>query len=101
MTIKERLKEIHDDGFNVYMMLNKLKKVLKRPDFPDEVIIRFCEAYWKHKPVDKKAHYPYFLKTFQLVSAQWHAENQQREGEKYKKAPVSKLIKDILKEMGT
>jgi hypothetical protein len=101
--IQALLKKINDDGFPIYMMLNKLKKELKRTEnFPDEVIILFSESYWKYKPVDKKGHYPYFIKTFQMVSAQWHANNQIRESAKYKNQPaMAQSVKDVLKGMFT
>ena len=95
--VEVALKTVYADGFNVYMMLNKLKKDLKRRDnFPDEVLLLFCEHYWKYHSEVKRT-YPYFLKAFQMVSAQWHAGNQIREGQKYKKEGMAQSIKDILK----
>jgi len=97
--IQKRLKAINDDGFNIYMMLNKLKKDLKRKDdFPDDLIYRFCDHYWKYKPTNK---YIYFLQSFKQVSAQHTAEQNVKEGEKFKKDSkhTPQAMKDILKGM--
>ena len=98
--VEEELKKVYKDGFNIYMYLNKLKKELKRKEnFPDEVILRFCKAYWKNKPGVEKP-YPYFIKTFRMVSSDWHANQQQAEHDKYKKQPpMAQSVKDILKGM--
>ena len=95
---KTALKKMYDDGFNIYMMLNKLKKELKRKEpFPPAVILRFSDAYWKYKPEKKEANYPYFLKTFRMVSADWFANQNQQEHAQYKKEGMSQHIKDVLK----
>jgi hypothetical protein len=98
--VEVALKNVYKDNFNVYMMLNKLRKDLKRKDpFPDEVVLRFCEHYWKYHSQVKNT-YPYFLKAFQMVSADWYANQHQAEHAKYKKqAPIAQSVKDVLKGM--
>ena len=92
--------KVYKDGFPIYMMVSKLKKELKRKaPFPDAVIMRFCKAYWERKPGVLKG-YPYFLKTFQMVSSDFYANQQQQEHADYKKqAPIAQNVKDILKGM--
>jgi hypothetical protein len=91
--------KVYKDGFNIYQMTSRMKKHLKRTeDFPDGVMLRFCEAYWKNIPQVKNS-WPYFTKTFAMVSAEWHAQQNEREGEDLKKAPVPQAMKDIMKGM--
>jgi len=95
----KRLKAVYDDGFNIYMMLNKLKKELgKKDNFPDALIDIFCANYWKYKPKNK---YIYFLHSFKQASAQYNAEQSVKEGERHKKESkhTPKLMKEILKGM--
>ena len=95
--VEAKAAKVHAAGFNIYMIVSKLKKDLGRTAaFPDEVILLFIEHYWKYKP---KETYPYFLKAFQMVSGQWHADNQVKRNEEYKKQGMPQSIKDILKGM--
>jgi len=69
--------KVYKDGFPIYMMVSKLKKELKRTD-----------------------PFPYFIKTFQMVSADWHANQQQSEHAAHKKQPpIAQSVKDVLKGM--
>ena len=92
--------KVYKDGFNIYQYVGKLKKELKRSrPFPDPVIMRFCEAYWKHKPGVEKP-YPYFIKTFQMVSSDYYANQNQQEHADIKKQPaMAQSVKDVLKGM--
>ncbi len=101
--VEHEAAKVYKDGFPIYMMVGKLKKELKRTKpFPDPVIMQFCKAYWKHKP-NAENPYPYFIKTFHMVSAEWHSTMQQAEHQKHKmdRAPVAQSIKDVLKGMFT
>ena len=95
--VEEALNKVYKDGFNIYMMLNRVKKDIGRTEnFPDEVILSFCEHYWRYKPAAK---YPYFLKAFKMVSGQWHADNQIKRNKEYKTQGIPQSIKDIMKGM--
>ena len=92
--------KVYKDGFPIYMMVSKLKKELKRSrPFPDAVIMKFCEAYWKNKPGVQKE-YPYFIKTFSMVSADYYANQQQKEHDALRKQPpIAQSVKEVLKGM--
>jgi hypothetical protein len=100
VAVEHAAAKVYKDGFPIYMMVSKLKKELKRTEpFPDPVIMRFCDAYWKNKPGVQKE-YPYFIKTFQMVSSDYYANQQQKEHADLKKQPVmAQSVKDVLKGM--
>ena len=99
--VEKKAAAVYKDGFNIYMYDGRLRKQLKRSGpFPDAVMLRFFDAYWKNKPGVQKP-YPYFIKTFQMVSADYFANQQIAQHQKYKeeRAPVAQNVKDILKGM--
>lgn len=100
VAVEHAAAKVYKDGFNIYQYVGKLKRELKRKDpFPDPVIMMFCKAYWERKPGVLKE-YPYFIKTFQMVSSNYYANQQQEEHKKYKKQPaMAQNVKDILKGM--
>ena len=97
--VEVRAALVFQDGFNIYQMVSRMKKELKRSaPFPDDVILRFCVAYWRSKPAVKNS-WAYFTKTFVMVSAQYHAQKNEAEGNAYKKAAVPESIREIMKGM--
>jgi hypothetical protein len=93
------LKKVYDTGFNIYQLIAKTKKELHwGPDqkFPDEVILKVCEQYFKDKGTIKKQ-FPWFIKVLSMESAAYQARKNIEENEKAKKEPV--IIGDLLKEI--
>lgn len=93
------MKEVYDRGINIYMLINKTKKELKRVDhFPNSVIIEVCKEYISRLDQGQiNKTYPYFLRLLKAKSAEWHANNQIKEHEKHKKEPpIAESVKDIL-----
>jgi len=98
--VESKAAAVYKDGFNIYMYIGRLKKDLSRKSFPDQIIMAFCDAYWKSKPAAKNQ-YPYFLKTFKMVSAEYFANQQQADHARHKaeRSPVAQSVKDVLKGM--
>ena len=97
--VEVAMKNIYKDGFNIYMMLNKLKKDLKRKDhFPDDLVLAFCGHYWKYRSAVKHT-FPYFRKAFRMAASEYHANLQIQEGESHKNKEVSQIVKDLMKGM--
>jgi len=81
-------------GFNVYKLLGKLKK-MRGVEVPEEVVNRICASYIKNKAGIKKL-WPWFLVTAKKEWEVWHVGQQIKEGEEWKKTPVSPLIAQLL-----
>jgi hypothetical protein len=97
---KNLMAEVYKRGCNVYMMINKTKKKLKKVDnFPSEVIIEVCKEYLRYKNFDKiKSDYAWFIRVLIAKSDQWNANRQIAEHQKYKQQPaMAQSVKDILK----
>jgi len=93
------LKEVYDNGLNIYQLINKVKKKMKwKKDqkFPAEVLIEVCKRYFKDRPSIKNA-WGWFIIVIQSESAVYFARKSIEEGEKWKKAPVAQSIKDIIR----
>ena len=110
MTTEEKLEkeatdlmaQVYRRGCNIYMMINKTKKKLKKVDnFPPEVIIGVCKEYMRFKDMDKiKSDYAWFIRVLTAKSGEWNANRQISEHQKYKKQqPIASNVKDILKGM--
>ena len=70
------LKKIYSGGFNIYRLLNNLKKKIGFPtnfNFPEEVIIKVCNQYFKDKAKIIKP-WPWFIRVFAKESEKYHAE---------------------------
>lgn len=89
------------DGLNIYALMTKIKKQLKQPagfEFPEEVLLKTCEAYWREKETIRQP-WPWFVK---VVADEWSRFNVNREvaeGESFKASGASPVIADILKRM--
>ena len=83
----ELLSKIYDMGFNIYKLINKMKKQLKwgkDQNFPDEVVIGVCRQYVKDKK-KIKSEWAWFSKVMRVESAAYFARQSVVEGEKWKK----------------
>lgn len=81
-------------AFNIYRLLGKLKK-MRGIEVPEEVVNRICTSYIKNKAGIKKL-WPWFLVTAKKEWEAWHVDQQIKEGEEWKKAPVSPIIAQLL-----
>lgn len=90
---QEQMKVV-SKGFNIYQFLTKLKKD-KKIEIPEEVIARICASYAKNKAGIKEV-WPWFIVTTQKEWEAWNAEQQIKQGQEWKKAPVAPAIAQIL-----
>jgi hypothetical protein len=89
---QEELKTVSKE-FNIYQLLGRLKK--KEVEIPEAVINRICASYTRNKPGVKKP-WPWFLITTKKEWEFWNAEQQIKEGQQWKKAPVAPAIAKLL-----
>ena len=83
--LKIELDKIKSDGCNIYQLMYRLKKMMKKPKdwaFPEPVLFQVCESYWKYKPVKP---WPWFLKVIKQQSRIYFADQHIRQNELYKK----------------
>ncbi len=74
--LKAALDEISKGGLNIYALINKLKKQMDLPkdfQFPEEVLLKVCQAYDKKKIQEP---WPWFVKVIKDETAMWHANKQ-------------------------
>lgn len=90
---QEELKTVSME-FNIYQLLGRLKKT-KGVEIPEEVVVKICASYIKNKPGIKKL-WPWFLITTKKEWEAWNAEQQIKEGQRWKKAPVAMVIAKLL-----
>jgi len=98
---KIQMKLVYDRGINIYMYINKTKKLLKKTDhFPPQVIISVCGEYIYRLDTGKVENtYLYFIKVLRMKSAEWHANQQIQEHQKVKNTKMSESVKSVLKGM--
>lgn len=94
--LKAAFDKLLNDGFNIYSLLNRLKKESKvGAEVPEEVLLRVCDSYWKNKP--KKA-WPWFTTA---ITQEWQAYNarlHEQESETIdKRGPIASSLKGIMK----
>lgn len=94
---QELLKTISKE-FNIYQLINKLKKDNKIIEIPEEVLVKICNCYLKNKG-KIKADWPWFVVSVEKAWQEWNAEQQIKQGQEWKKAPVAPAIVQILAEM--
>lgn len=112
--LKQELDKIKDNGCNLYMLMNRLKKTInlkrKRNDkpelgnfsFPEEALLRVCDSYWKYKP---KQPWPWFLKVIDSEAQKQLMQEEDKVNEKYRDPAVKRSktvplqMKDALKQM--
>lgn len=92
------LNKVFKDGFNIYSLINRVKKELKwgaGQMFPEEVLMRVCEAYEQDKGKITEP-WPWFVKVLKLESANWNANRNMAEGQGHKQANMALSVKQIL-----
>ena len=99
--VEAKAKEVYDKGFNIYMMVSKLRKKMNlTEEFPDSVIIDTCNEFIKCKEKGEvEFDYPWFVRVFEHNSGQYFANRHQAEGKKHKNQRVPQTMKDIMKGM--
>lgn len=88
------LKAVCKTGFNIHSLINKFKKK-HGYDLPDPVITKVC-GYYVHNSGKIKNQWGWFLVSVKRASEAYFAQKNREEGEKWKKAPIAKELKDII-----
>jgi hypothetical protein len=78
---------------NIYALLERFNKEHKYYP-PKEVLIKICEQFLKSK-VERP--YPYLKIALNKATEEWFAQQNIKEGEQWKNAPIADSIKQILK----
>ena len=98
--VKAAMDQIEKGGFNIYAMVYKAKEGIKQTKdwrFPDQVILRVCEAYHNEKAKIREP-WPWFIEVLKQESIRWNAEQHEKESKtRDKRAPFAHSIKEILK----
>lgn len=95
--LKAALDKVLKRGFNIYSLINKLKKSMDLPkewQFPEEVLLRVCAQYEKDR-TKIRALYPWFLKVIAEETRLWFT-NQQIKAN-VKDRGMAPSLKEILK----
>jgi len=99
---KDIMAVVYKRKFNIYMLLNKVKKQKKRLDnFPPEVIIAVCKEFISSSDKSKiRNNYTWFIRVM-IAKTEEHQANQNiKEHQKIKSAPpMAQNVKDVLKGM--
>lgn len=99
--VKTALEKVYKTGFNIYSLINKIKKELKWAKdrrFPDEVLLGVCEAYWRDK--DKiRSDWAWFVRVLEAKSNEYYAQKNITEHQTIKKQEAISL-KEIMKGIG-
>jgi len=100
-TLKVAFDEILKDGFNIYALLNKLKKSSKvGAEVPEKVLLKVCKSYWKNKP-DIKSAWAWFCKAIPQEYMKYNAYLHEKESENAdKRGAVAPCISEIIKGIG-
>jgi len=99
---KDIMALVYKRGFNIYMLLNKVKKELKRVvNFPPEVIISVCKEFISTSDKSKvRNNYTWFVRVMIAKTTEYQANQNILEHQSYKKSPpIAQNIKDVLKGM--
>jgi len=96
--LKAALNKIFQDKFNIFTLIAKIKKELKwdkGQEFPEEVLLKVCEAYWRDKPKIKQP-WPWFRVVLTKESEMYFASKNIKEHAAIKKQGSMSLA-EILK----
>lgn len=99
--LKAALDSVYKKGFNIYELINRVKKELRwQPGryFPEEVLLGVCEEYNKYDGKIEKP-WPWFVKVLELKSNEYYAQQQVTKHQEVKSMGAVSL-KDILKGVG-
>ena len=99
--LQAAFEKVSKDGLNIYALLIKTKTQLNQPagfEFPEEVLLRVCDAYWHDKANIRKP-WPWFIKVLTDETVKWNVDQNIQQGEKFKRAPIAPAIAEILKGM--
>ena len=96
-TLKDNLDKVYRDNFNIYALLNRLKKESKvGAVVPDEVLLKVCDSYWRNK--DKiENRWAWFARTVVACWEEYNAEQNIKQGQAYKSMGVIPALRDIMK----
>jgi len=98
--VKEAMDQVLKAGFNIYAMVSKAKTSMKQPKdwrFPDQVILKVCDAYNKEKDKIKEP-WPWFITVLRRESESWFAEQNIAQAQTYKKGSGALSLAEILKQ---
>lgn len=85
------LKEVFNDGMNIYALINKLKRIYGWPQeqqFPEEVLIKVCQSYHKNKPGIKNK-WPWFC-------AAIHRASEELKSQEWKQTGIMPALQDLI-----
>lgn len=96
-TVKSEMKAVYDDGFNIYALINRMKKELKLCiDIPEEVILKICVEYHRQKP-QIRSPFPWFVRVFTQVSREYFSGKNRAADLELRKAEIPPRLKDIMR----
>ncbi len=84
--LQAELNKIYEDKFNIYALINKAKASINQKKdwhFPEPVLFRVCETYWKEKDRIRNQ-WTWFHRVLIQFSSEHFASKNEEEGEKYK-----------------
>ena len=99
--IKLKLKQVKEQGLNIYSLMNRFRKERGWPKemlIPDEVLDKICDQYLKRQEKLKNA-WPWFIQALKAESAQWFAKQNIAEHQRSKREKSVLSMGDIMKGM--
>jgi len=94
--------QVYKRKFNIYMLLNRVKKELKKVDnFPPEVIISVCKEFISYSDKAKiRNNYTWFIRVMVAKTTEYQANLNITEHQKHKSAPpIAENVKQVLGRM--
>lgn len=98
--LEQCLKTVYSNGFNIYALINRWKKLAVKRKYrdlriPDEVLITICNQYMQYRP-RIISQWPWFITVLKAECEKYNARQVITEHEQYKTpGPVS--LADLLK----
>jgi len=89
---------VYAHGFNIYKLLNRFKKE-RHIDLPEPVIQKVC-TYYIENTAKIKNHYAWFIISVRRASEDYFAKEEIKRGQEWKKQPIAKSLKQIMREAG-
>ena len=91
--LKTELDKVFKDGFNIFALMNKVKKESKTgAEIPEDVLFKVCARYWQDKAIIKNA-WTWFVA---VLRREWEL----FDTESYKHSGMAQSIKSILANVG-